>query len=39
MRILLAFLVMGWVVNLIFALAAHDPLGITFGVIYLGACA
>jgi hypothetical protein len=39
MRIVLAVLVMWWVVNLIFAMATRDPLGIGLGVLYLSACA
>jgi hypothetical protein len=39
MRIVLAFLVMGWVVNLIFALASHEPFTIGVAVLYLAACA
>ena len=39
MRVVLAFLVMGWMVNLIFALASHDALAIAVAIIYLGACA
>jgi hypothetical protein len=38
MRIVLAFLVLGWLVNLIFALATHDPASVIFSVLYLGAC-
>jgi len=39
MRIVLAFLVMGWVVNLIFALVSREPFSIGVGVLYLAACA
>jgi hypothetical protein len=38
-RIILAFLVMGWVVNLIFALASHEPFSIGVAFVYLAACA
>jgi len=38
MRIVLAFLVLGWVVNLIFGLATRDSASITFSVVYLMAC-
>jgi hypothetical protein len=39
MRVVLAFLVMGWVINLIFAMASHEPVSIGVALLYLAACA
>lgn len=39
MRVLLAFLVMWWIVNLIMAMADRNALAIFFGILYLAACA
>jgi len=38
MRIVLAFVVMGWVVNLVIALASRDASAIGFCLFYLVAC-
>lgn len=38
MRVVLALLVMGWVINLIFALSKGDAWSIGFAVLYLLAC-
>ena len=38
MRVILALLVMGWVINLILALSSRDPWAIGFSVLYLSAC-